>query len=296
MSDQPTEVLAEQVDAVDADTGGMPFDDELEDEVPPDDGAGRGGVAYDSPKLLQQRGIAYPATTPVGMSVLRSYVLGRWGGADLGILAKPPRPMRASVMPSLHNWGMAWDWRWAGPGPGRGTADVVIQFCIDNSDALGIQAVHDYQACKYWKSYGGWKPAKPSASTGMGQPWGQWLHIERTWSEANRGTSIDSLLTASGKAIDDAPAVEAMPDTELKLGSTGAGVGRMQDFLRMFGFADFTRSDGVFGPRTEAAVKKAQEAFAAKGWYPPPPKSIDGRWGPKSGAAATQWMAAARAA
>lgn len=295
MSDPTVEVLPEQVDGVDADAGGMAFDDELEGEVPPDDGASRGGPAYDSPTLLQQRGIAYPTATPVGMVALRTYVLGRWGGADLGILARPARPMRGKSMPSLHNWGMAWDWRWAGPGPGRATADTVIGFCIDNSSALGIQAVHDYQACKYWKSYGGWKPATPSQTTGMGQPWGQWLHIERTWAEANRGSAIDSLLTQSGVVVADATVVDALPEGPLQLNSRGADVMRMQDFLRLFAFADFTRSDGVFGPRTEAAVKKAQEALAAKGLYPSTPTSIDGKWGPKSAAGASQLMAAARA-
>ena len=58
--------------------------------------------------------------------------------------------------------------------------------------------------------------------------------------------------------------------------------------MRQFGFADFTRSDGVFGPRTEAAVIKAQQALAAKSLYT---AEIDGVWGPKTHAAATQLLA-----
>jgi hypothetical protein len=61
----------------------------------------------------------------------------------------------------------------------------------------------------------------------------------------------------------------------------------MQDFLRMFGFATFTRSDGQFGPRTKRAVEAAQTAFKAKGLYTP---DVDGRWGPKTNAAAQQYL------
>ncbi len=185
MSDAQARGLAEQVDAVDADPGGIPFDDEIEGEAPPDD-VERGGPSYDSATYLNQNGIKYPSSPPVGMDALRRHVTAHWGGTDLGILSRPPRPMRGGAAPSLHNWGMAWDWRWAGPGPGRATADAVISFCLDNATTLGIQAVHDYQACRYWKSYAGWKQAHSNPSTGFGQPWAQWLHIERTWADANR--------------------------------------------------------------------------------------------------------------
>jgi hypothetical protein len=299
MSDQTTgPELAEQVDAEVDDPGGVPFDDELDDE-PDETEDGRGGT-YDSPQVMQKMGIGYPSSPPPGMLALKAYVLSRFGGADLGILSKPPRPMRGKSTPSLHNWGMAWDWRWQNPGPGRAVAEQVIAFCLDNTDTLGVQAVHDYQAGRYWKSYGGWRPGTPSATTGMGQPWGQWLHIERTWAGASNATAIADLLAAGGvtvppaaaapQAAASAPSAGALPTGPLKKGSSGADVGRMQDFLRLFKFADFTRSDGVFGPRTDAAVRKAQEAFKAKALYD---DKIDGIWGKKSAAAGTTWMAQA---
>ena len=35
--------------------------------------------------------------------------------------------------------------------------------------ALGIQAVHDYEGTRYWKSNAGWRAGTPNPSTGMGQ-------------------------------------------------------------------------------------------------------------------------------
>ena len=289
--------LPEQVESTSDDPGGMPYDDDFgEDAERP---VTRGGPAYDSAKSLTERNIALPDAAPIGMQELRQYVRGRWGGADLGILAKPPRAVRAGDTPSLHNWGIAWDWRWQDPGPGRPVADEVIEFCLTNAPVLGIQAVHDYEGTRYWKSYAGWRPGTPNPATGMGQPWAQWLHIERTWESANVATAIDALLGGAAPTADVAATPAQPPDVDaqsrtllpigpLRRGSVGADVGRLQDFLRMFGFADFPRSDGVFGPRTEAAVIKAQQAMAEKSMYT---AEIDGIWGPKTHAAATQLLA-----
>ena len=285
------EELPEQVDADSPDPGGMPFDDAFPLEDVDDPGRGD-GVAYDSPKLLVERGIAPPPRAPVGMTVLRDHVMSRWGGANLGILAQPPRPVRAGSSPSLHNWGMAWDWRWHGPGPGRDAADDVIAFCIDNSAQLGVQAVHDYERCRYWKSYAGWRDGTPNPETGMGQPWAQWLHIERTWRAANLPTSIEATLAGADTSTPLETELPLLPDGPLRRGSAGSDVGRVQDFLRMFGYADFSRSDGVFGPRTETAVRAAQEDFAGRSWYT---VALDGIWGPKTNAAAARLLSSVSA-
>ncbi len=92
---------------------------------------------------------------------------------------------------------------------------------------------------------------------------------------------------------DDASTPYTLPQGPLKHDSAGADVARLQDFLRFFKFGDFTRSDGVFGPRTDAAVKKAQQALAAKNLYG---DAIDGIWGPKSAAGATQFVISLRTA
>ena len=153
----------------------------------------------------------------------------------------------------MHNLGMAWDWRWAAPGPGRQTADEVIEFALAESASLGIQAVHDYVNARYWKNNVGWRTAHSSPATGFGQPWSQWLHIERTWDAANDPDPIDA---ASARA-EAAPAQRVEPSTAaastfegelptgpVRRGDSGADVARIQDFLRVAGFADFTISDG----------------------------------------------------
>lgn len=281
---------------LDDDPGGMPFDDDFDAGEP--DEASRGGVpgapAYDSGTILTSRGIGYPDTTPRGMVALKGYVISRWGGTDLGCLTKPPRKMLGGTSPSLHNWGIAWDWRWANPGPGRSTADEVIEFCLDNTGPLAIQAIHDYVSCRYWKSYAGWQDATNSASSGFGQSWAQWLHIERTWAAANDDRSIEQALADVGITVKEdkggTPTKGAgkleLPDPVVKEGDAGANVGLLQDFLRFFRFADFDRSDGEFGPSTLHAVKNAQQAFATKGWYD---AKIDGEYGPRSHVGATRY-------
>ncbi len=284
MSDLPT------------DFGGVAFDDDFEVAGSPD-GIDRGGstVVHDSAESLQRRGIAYPATAPIGMRVLRHYVLTRWSGVDLGILAQPPRSVRAGSAPSMHNWGMAWDWRWAAPGPGRQAADEVIEFALAESARLGIQAVHDYVNARYWKNNVGWRTAQSSPANGFGQPWSQWLHIERTWDAANDPDPIDAASAraeaAPARRVEPSTAAASTFDGELptgpvRRGDSGADVARIQDFLRVAGFADFTISDGEFGPRTDAAVRAAQTAFAAKGLYT---KVIDGVWGPTTAGAAAHF-------
>ena len=277
------------------DLGGVAFDDDFEVDGT-SDGTDRGGAtaAHDSAESLQARGIVYPAAAPVGMRALRSYVLKRWGGADLGILALPPRDIRAGSSPSMHNWGMAWDWRWANPGPGRKAADEVIDWAIAESSRLGIQAVHDYVNARYWKNYAGWRTATNSPATGFGQPWSQWLHIERTWDQANKPDAIDGKAPPVDKTAADTSAASSaklpfegeLPTGPLRKGDSGADVARMQDFLRSHGFADFTVSDGQFGPRTDTAVRAAQTAFAAKGLYT---SAVDGIWGPITAAAAARF-------
>jgi hypothetical protein len=272
------------------DAGGVAFDDDFE-VAGTAEGVVRGPTpaAHDTAESLQARGIAYPASAPLGMRALRSFVLEQWSGVDLGILARPPRPIRGGSSASMHNWGMAWDWRWADPGPGRQAADEVIEYAISSSGRLGIQAVHDYVNARYWKNNAGWRTARSSPETGFGQPWSQWLHIERTWEAANRPEPIDlSASSADPSGTDNAGTrfEGALPTGPLRQGDKGADVARIQDFLRSAGFADFTISDGEFGPRTEAAVRAAQTAFAAKGWYT---LSIDGIWGPGTADAASRF-------
>lgn len=285
--------------ATEIDLGGVPFDDDFEvEEV-----VTRGGPAHDTAASLQQRGIGYPAHTPAGTRELIRYTMARWpGGSDRGALTNPPRSIRNGSTPSMHNWGVAWDWRWE-PGPGRAAAEAVIDFFTSNATALNVQAVHDYVSGRYWKNNAGWRTADLSkgAKTGFGQSWAQWLHIERTWAAANDPAPIAQLLSGAGPAApivhsltnkpDQGPAAvppaSAIPATEMKVGSEGADVAVLQDYLRFTGFASFTISDGKFGNKTGEAVKAAQQKFKDIGIYT---TLVDGRWGPKSRAAGDEYL------
>ena len=275
------------------DEGGVLFDDDFDDGAPEEPGD-RDGVpgapAYDSGKILLARGVDYPSSTPIGMKQLYTFLSGRWGGKNLGILSVPPRPMRGGSQPSLHCWGMALDWSWESPG--RAAADEVIEFLLANTGPLAVQAVHDYERCRYWKSYSGWKTATKSSSTGFGQSWARWLHVERTWAAANDARSIDEALRAGGGQVPtdtgtstSTTGTSPLPDPTISPGAKGANVSLLQDFLRGHGFADFTRSDGEYGPRTTQAVKNAQTDFAGKGWYT---SAVDGEYGPGTHGAAVK--------
>ncbi|MDQ3177227.1 MAG: peptidoglycan-binding protein, partial [Actinomycetota bacterium] len=166
-----------------------------------------------------------------------------------------------------------------------------------------IQGVHDYEQCRYWKSYDGWNTATASASSGFGESWAQWLHIERTWAAANDGRSIAAALGHSGGGGGKggggktgggggkADTATVIPQPVIRRGDEGANVARLQDFLRQFEFADFATSDGVYGPKTLKAVKSAQTSFEKRGWYT---RSIDGEYGPGTAAAAAKCLDAGK--
>ena len=61
----------------------------------------------------------------------------------------------------------------------------------------------------------------------------------------------------------------------LRVGSRGDEVKELQEALTKLGF-DAGGADGIFGPKTEEAVKRCQALFGL---------DADGIWGPKSAAA-----------
>lgn len=72
------------------------------------------------------------------------------------------------------------------------------------------------------------------------------------------------------------------PPPTLKLGDTGGQVAALQGLCILFGWGDCGRSDGTFGPRTEAAVEAMQAAVGVE---------ADGRYGPMSSVALGTFMA-----
>jgi hypothetical protein len=154
------------------------------------------------------------------------------------------------------------------------TAVEMIDWLIEHSAELGIQAVHDYVGSRIWRSArpggkGGWlKQAKDA--DGMGQSWGDWIHIEVT---------EDSWADSRPVAV----RIGANRPT-LRQGSTGAAVVVLQQILAEKARQDVGRADGRFGPRTltgwrnvaAAAKLPADDQVNAQDWDVL--AMIDGGW------------------
>ena len=223
-----------------------------------------------------------PSNGPTpGIETWKRYVLGRWQGMDLGSFGV--RNKRGGNSLSVHAVGRAWDWRYANPGLGRQAADDAIAFTVENFEALGIQAVHDYVRCRIWRCDRsgrgpGWKTQPPG--DGMGDPSAEWLHWEVHPDAPLHRNTVEELLTAAPKpthAPSDAP---ALPQPTLKRGDTGPRVVELQHVLNFWLGLGLT-CDGQFGQRTEAAVTEWQARLAPHGAGP-----ADGRYGPMTQSAA----------
>lgn len=212
------------------------------------------------------------------LRVIEAHVLDRFGGQPLGCYA--PRAIRGGSSMSTHWSGAAVDLRYANVGAGyRNVVDVdaLIAFVIDNHQALGVQQVHDYLRARIWKVGRGWKQQAPS-STGMGQPWAQWLHLEVHPSAFAWSTPIDARLDTPTPPAPPAPTQPeiTMPTTQLTVtldvlrpGAEGRDVKRLQAMLGAVWFG--VAVDGIYGPQTEAVVRQFQQfcKLTVDGWVGP---------------------------
>lgn len=125
---------------------------------------------------------------------LKDYVMKRWGGVDIGLYGV--RPIRGGEAMSSHAFGAAWDWRY----DNRREGQAAIRWLVKHSEELGIQAIHDYYGGTIWRSNrpapdkGGWKPQPDSPTSGMGQAWAKWLHVETTKSSWGNSKRIEDRL------------------------------------------------------------------------------------------------------
>lgn len=186
------------------------------------------------PESTMQR---FPTDSP-NLVAIAAHITAQWPGTrSLGIGGV--RRQRGSANRwSVHSWRAALDLSWRGLP--RAVALEIIDWLIANSAELGVQAVHDYVGGRIWRSVrpggkSGWLTQRKSAD-GMGQPWGDWLHIETT-----------------EQAWADARPVAARLGTvrpTLKVGSTGDTVRVLQQILAERAGQDVGRPDGKFGHRT----------------------------------------------
>lgn len=138
--------------------------------------------------------------SPLSTEIVR-YLLGRWGGANLGCYVD--RPIRGGSSPSTHGSGAACDWRYADPGPGRSTMLAeVLPLLIDSSAELGIQAIHDYAGDRIWRPPAyrgggdGWRKQFGSGGQ-MGASWATWIHVEVHPSRWDDARSVATLIGAA---------------------------------------------------------------------------------------------------
>lgn len=223
-------------------------------------------------------------TRPNSSTRLHDYLQDRWGGQWLGGYGE--RSVRGGSSLSTHAFDAAFDWRYENPGPGLYVCDTeIIPFLIGNSSQLGVQAIHHYRRCIIWRPPGtsgrpvdgdGWKVQK-SSSTGMGQAWALWLHIEFLPAALDDQRPVEDRL---GVAVTTPPSptppinppitapvlqpgattMISVEVTTVRRGSTGPAVKRLQALL-VANFGQKVTVDGNYGPQTSTAVLNVQRFF-----------------------------------
>ena len=155
---------------------------------------------YDWQKAVATDFVKFRKESP-NLLAIKDYLCKRWGGSSVGILNK--RPIRGGSSPSSHTFGAALDWRYGDTVGHRHKVEAeVLPWLIENSEELGIQAIHDYYGCRVWRSVRvpasqrGWR-TQPANSEGgaMGASWAKGLHIETTKESWRNRTRVDERLS-----------------------------------------------------------------------------------------------------
>lgn len=202
---------------------------------------------------------------------------GLWNNGTYGV-----RKKRGKSSYSVHATGRGADLSWRGApyrGPGNYEAACkMMDFCVENADALHIEAVFDYYPAPYGRGYkcdrDAWMVYSKSAFSGA--PGGDWVHIEVSNAKADdaqyyidtmKALLGDSPVEVKASASQPAPAAPAGKSPWLTKGSKGDEVKEMQKIVGA------NPVDGDFGPKTEAAVRE---------WQAKHDQHVDGIWGPGS--------------
>lgn len=188
-------------------------------------------------------------------------LIGRHLDAEFGTVENGcygVRDIRAGGSISTHSFGAAGDRTFRGVSANftakRNVMLVAIEHLRQNSEELGIQAIHDYIGCRIWRSNrdphtypDGWKVQTPDAY-GMGQTWADWIHVEVYEGAWNWDSPIVDRL---GGTV--TPPVSMRP--RIGLHSTGPLVKAVQVFLIEHANqgAVVGNPDGQWGPRTDLA-------------------------------------------
>jgi len=179
------------------------------------------------------------------------------------------RPMRGKSSPSVHGTGRAVDLSWRGGSyPGTGRYADAQSMCgwlstPEVADRLGVELILDYWPQPHGRGWrcdrqtngrGGWN--QYTSKVMSGSPGGDWVHVEVSNMLADDAVGMraafESLLGGSvTPAPDPAPHPSPTDAVWLQRGDRGGQVAEAQRLLGV-------TADGVFGPNTEAAVRRFQ--------------------------------------
>ena len=195
---------------------------------------------------------------------LRKYLAERWGLTNLGCYGR--RPIRGGTAWSSHAFGAAHDYSYR-EGPERSVIEAeVIPWLIEHHEVLGIQRIHDYWARRYWEVGRGWIGRPPGARNDH-------LHIEVTPDTWGYSMPIKQRLVSGPPQTTQPEPTPKYPGQTTRRGSKAKErVKLIQRELKMLKY-DVGPVDGIFGAKTEAAVKAFQTDQALE---------VDGLVGPNT--------------
>lgn len=185
-------------------------------------------------------------TTPIAGAPTKTWNSTTW-------YQKPRTAMAAVPGTSNHGWGLAVDWAVDADGdpefewPPKSLTQSAVNWLLGNAGRFG------------WS----WEV--------QSEPW----HLRYV-----TGDSIPAAVLAFEKSGAVAPPAPPAPARypEVKMGSTGETVKTLQTLLNLAGAVPRLLVDGVFGPKTDAAVRAFQTSHAL---------TVDGVVGPKTWAVLT---------
>lgn len=132
---------------------------------------------------LDHRDSTYDRCSPALVELL-TVLRATYGGASLGCFSH--RSVRGGTRRSTHSWGGALDVSYSRPGR-HAFLNKWLPYLIAYSEEWGIMALHDYVGQRIWRAGRTpnesdsctlwWKAQRPDSS-GMGQDWATWVHIE----------------------------------------------------------------------------------------------------------------------
>jgi len=230
------------------------------------------------------------------VAAIRDYLLAKYAGTkNLG--GYGVRSIRGGKSMSTHSYGAANDIGFAD----RGVEREMVEFLVNNSKELGLQAVHTYGSNGLsnapgigyiWRSNRsnagnpsvGWK--KQSKKGGMGESWAMWIHFEVHEGVWNDGRPVDArvgeLVVGKPKPTVDKskwppfdpengkfglwPLNTSKPEIRWKDPSVDANEHEATRYLQgvIKKQGSDTKADGDFGPQTNHFVCFYQEKWGLK--------------------------------